>query len=208
MERQIPRATTRTGGTMERELLLTGIGGQGIQLAAHLLARALAAEGRDVQLFGSYGGMMRGGSTDATLVAGDREVQSPPTVSLAWSAIVMHDAHAPALPARLRPGGLLVRNSTLCGRPGDTVPDHVVLLDLPATAIAAGLGSVAAGTLVALGAYARATAIVGPDALERALTEVLPPYRHGAIAVNIQALHAGHSAVPEVRSPAWAGVAA
>jgi Pyruvate/2-oxoacid:ferredoxin oxidoreductase gamma subunit len=34
---------------VERELLLTGIGGQGIQLAAQVLARAAIAEERSVQ---------------------------------------------------------------------------------------------------------------------------------------------------------------
>ena len=56
---------------MEREVLLTGIGGQGVQLAAQVLAHAALDEGRDVQLFGAYGGMMRGGNTDATLVVAD-----------------------------------------------------------------------------------------------------------------------------------------
>ena len=55
----------------ERELLFTGIGGQGVQLAAQVIARAAIAEGKEVQLFGSYGGMMRGGDTLATLVIGD-----------------------------------------------------------------------------------------------------------------------------------------
>ena len=41
---------------MERELVLSGIGGQGIQLAAQVVARAAIAEGKQVQLFGSYGG--------------------------------------------------------------------------------------------------------------------------------------------------------
>ena len=60
---------------MEREVLLSGIGGQGVQLAAQVLAVAAVDEGRDVQLFGSYGGMMRGGNTDATLVLADSRVQ-------------------------------------------------------------------------------------------------------------------------------------
>ena len=67
------------GGWNER-LLLTGIGGQGIQLAAQVLARAALTEGREVQLFGSYGGMMRGGNTEATLVVADGPVEAPPTV--------------------------------------------------------------------------------------------------------------------------------
>ena len=50
-----------TPGSAERELLLTGIGGQGVQLAAQFVARAAVYDRREVMLFGSYGGMMRGG---------------------------------------------------------------------------------------------------------------------------------------------------
>ena len=82
---------------------MTGIGGQGIQLAAQVLCRAALAEDRDVQLFGSYGGMMRGGNTDATIIVADGPVEAPPTVSRAWSALAMHHEHAGAgtrVPAR------------------------------------------------------------------------------------------------------------
>ena len=57
-----------------------GSAGRAIQLAALVIARAALAEGREVQLFGSYGGMMRGGNTEATLVVADGPVESPPTV--------------------------------------------------------------------------------------------------------------------------------
>jgi hypothetical protein len=74
---------------MEREILFTGIGGQGIQLAAQVLARAALAEGREVMLFGSYGGTMRGGPP--TRRSSSRRARvAPPIVSRAWSAIAMH----------------------------------------------------------------------------------------------------------------------
>jgi hypothetical protein len=41
---------------LEREILLSGIGGQGIQLAAKSLAVAAMREGRRVLMFGTYGG--------------------------------------------------------------------------------------------------------------------------------------------------------
>ena len=56
---------------MEREVLLTGIGGQGVQLAAQVLARAAALEGKGVMLFGVYSGMMRGGNSDSTVVVNE-----------------------------------------------------------------------------------------------------------------------------------------
>ena len=102
---------------VERELLLTGIGGQGIQLAAQVLARAALAEGREVQLFGSYGGMMRGGNTEATLVVADGPVEAPPTVGRAWSAIVMHhDYSEPTLAAARDRAASLFVNSTVFER--------------------------------------------------------------------------------------------
>ena len=57
---------------MERELLITGIGGQGVQLAAQVLARAADARRAEVMYLGLYGGMMRGGNTDSTVVIGRR----------------------------------------------------------------------------------------------------------------------------------------
>jgi len=44
---------------VERELLVTGIGGQGVQLATQVLARALTLENRYVMSLGTYGGTMR-----------------------------------------------------------------------------------------------------------------------------------------------------
>ncbi len=94
----------------ERELLITGIGGQGVQLAAQVVARAATLEGRDVMFFGVYGGMMRGGPTDSTVVIGDEPITSPPVVSRAWSAIAMHDEHWAPLVPRLRPGAIVFVN--------------------------------------------------------------------------------------------------
>ena len=94
-------------------VLLTGIGGQGIQLAAQVLARAAIAEGREVQMFGSYGGMMRGGNTEATVVIADGPIEAPPTVGETWSAILMHHDFSGSTIARLRPGSLVLVNSTV-----------------------------------------------------------------------------------------------
>ncbi len=98
---------------MERELMLTGIGGQGVQLAAQVLARAATLEGRNVMFFGVYGGTMRGGNTDSTVVVSDGEIVSPPIISRTWSAIVMHHEFWAPLRAKLRPNAVVLLNSTL-----------------------------------------------------------------------------------------------
>ena len=92
---------------MEREITLTGIGGQGIQLGAQVLARAAALEDREVLLFGSYGGTMRGGPTDSTLVVGDGPISAPPIVSQTWSAIAMHHEFWEPVARKLGPGSVV-----------------------------------------------------------------------------------------------------
>ena len=54
-----------------RDVILTGIGGQGIQLCAKVLALAAAADDHHVMLSSYFGGEMRGGRTEATVVTRD-----------------------------------------------------------------------------------------------------------------------------------------
>jgi Pyruvate/2-oxoacid:ferredoxin oxidoreductase gamma subunit len=188
---------------IEREVLLTGIGGQGVQLAAQVLARAALAEGRDVQMFGSYGGMMRGGNTEATVIVADGPVESPPTVSGGWSALVMHHEHFEAVHARLRRGAVVLVNSTVFD--GQVDPDRFVVVDVPATALAvSATGQAISASMVLLGAYGAATGLVGLEALSAAVAESLPPYRSRHVGTNVMALQAGYAAVPKPVVDAWA----
>ena len=66
---------------MEFEIIITGIGGQGVQLVAQILARAAVAEDREVMMLGTYGGTMRGGNTESTIIIGDGPLINPPIVS-------------------------------------------------------------------------------------------------------------------------------
>jgi 2-oxoglutarate ferredoxin oxidoreductase subunit gamma len=185
---------------MEREILFTGIGGQGIQLAAQVLARAALAEGREVMLFGSYGGTMRGGHTDATLVVGDGPVGAPPIVSRAWSAIAMHPAYFPGVAAKLAPGAVVLVNSALfVDAAGDRWRVHAV----PATQLATEAGSALAAALVLVGAFAALTGVVALDALVAGLAASLPERRRQHRELNERALRAGFAALPVGAAPAW-----
>jgi len=191
---------------MERELLMTGIGGQGVQLAAQVLARAVIAEGRQVQVFGSYGGMMRGGNTDATLVFADGPVESPPTVGRAWSAIVMHPDYAGPVVARVVPGGLLMINTSVCP---DLPEGDMVVVQVRATDIAIECGNVMAASMVMVGAYARVTGLVSLPSLAAAVAASLPPYRTRHVELNEAALRAGYDRTEAaVGAPAWTAVPA
>jgi Pyruvate/2-oxoacid:ferredoxin oxidoreductase gamma subunit len=185
---------------VERELIMTGIGGQGVQLAAAVVARAALLEGRDVQVFGSYGGMMRGGATESTVVVSDGPVESPPTVAVTWSAVLMHHEHAAPVLARLDPHGVVFVNDNVVDRPG--VSEGCTVVAVPANDIALSLGSPMAAAMVMVGAYAGATGLVGLESLSVASRTSLPSYRTQHAALNDRALRAGFDCVA-LSVPAW-----
>src|SRR5882724_1785945 len=101
---------SRVDQIVEREIIFTGVGGQGVQLAAKSLAYAAMHEGRRVLTFGTYGGVMRGGDTDATVVVGDSTLLTPPVVDHVWAVVAMHHLSWASAKRKLRPDGFLLKN--------------------------------------------------------------------------------------------------
>jgi Pyruvate/2-oxoacid:ferredoxin oxidoreductase gamma subunit len=175
---------------VERELLITGIGGQGVQLAAQVIARGATIEGSHVMLFGVYAGAMRGMNTDATVVVGDGPLQSPPLVSHTWSAIGMHDKFWGPVARKLRDGALvLVNDSTF----ETSVDDGHRVVRVPATGMATELGNQLGGSMVMAGAYAAISGVVGLTPLIAGMRESIPPYRTQHVAANETAIRAGYA---------------
>jgi Pyruvate/2-oxoacid:ferredoxin oxidoreductase gamma subunit len=186
---------------VERELIITGIGGQGVQLAAAVIARAAVLEGLEAQVFGSYAGMMRGGATESTVVVADGPIASPPTVGSTWSAVLMHHEHAEPVLARLAGGGVVFVNSSVVD-PG-TLDTTAVVVAVPATDIALSVGGMLVASMVMVGAYASATGLVALGSLQHASRASLPPYRAKHANLNDLALRAGFDAAAPGSAPAW-----
>ena len=181
--------------------MLTGIGGQGVQLAAQVLARAAIREGRFAMLFGVYGGVMRGGNTDSTLVVADAHVTAPPILSRTGSAIAMHHQYFEPMHRKLRPGALVFLNEGLFE--GELEGGAYRVVEVPATRLASEVGSALAGSLLMAGAYAAYTGLVGLDSLVEGMRESLPPYRQQHAPLNRKALEVGFAAVPAGAAPVW-----
>ncbi len=182
--------------------MLTGIGGQGVQLAAQVIARGATLEGRNVLLFGVYAGAMRGMNTDATIVVSDAPIQAPPLLSHTWSAIGMHDKYWAQIGPKVRDGGLILVNDATFETPLDTERFHV--LRVPASDTALALGNELGASLVMTGAYLATTGLVGLDAAIEAMKESIPPYRTQHVAKNEEALRTGFGLVEPLTAPAFA----
>lgn len=188
---------------MERAVVMTGLGGQGIQLAAKLLAEAAMLEGREVMMFGIFMGMIRGGSSESTVVVGDGPIETPPIVPSAWAVLAMHGDGLAKLGAKIEPDGIVCTNRSLV--PSPPAWPGVRQVGVEATDLAKEMGQPLGASMIALGAFVRATGIVAPDALRRALDTVIPPHRRKHVEANRRCLERGAAAVTAPDGPmAWA----
>jgi 2-oxoglutarate ferredoxin oxidoreductase subunit gamma len=186
---------------VQTEVIMTGIGGQGIQLCAKVLAVAATNDGRQAMLSAHYGGEMRGGQTEASVVIGDAPLRSLPILPSTWSAFVMHPNYWPPVRDRLRPGGVVVVNSSIAAEAYEGIDAH--LFPVAADDIAASVSAPMGAGFVLLGAYGAITGLVELSSLVEAMTQLVPPYRTQHIAANRASLEAGADAAPALAAPAW-----
>jgi 2-oxoglutarate ferredoxin oxidoreductase subunit gamma len=181
-----------TRASIQLEILLSGVGGQGIQLMAKTLALAATRAGKDVMMSASYGAEIRGGHSDASVSIADAELDALPILPSASHAIVMHSMSWQAVAARLRPGALALVNSNALGDDRE-LPDGRVLA-LAADDLAASLGAPGSASFVTLGAFAGVLDVVTAADLQAAMRSLVPPYRSSLIGSNEAAIEAGFAA--------------
>ena len=181
--------------------MVTGIGGQGVQLAAQILARAAVRERREVMMLGTYGGTMRGGSTDSTLVVGDGPIRTPPIVSEVGAALAMHHEFYAPVAAKLRPESVVVVNTSVFEGTVDPEARGLRVFEVPASEIAAELGHPMGGALVLLAAFASLTGLVGLEGLLAGMRDSVPSYRRQHLESNEKAIREGFGRLPAGAAP-------
>lgn len=187
---------------MQNDVVMTGIGGQGVQLAAKTLATGAIQEGRQAMLSAHWGGEMRGGQTEASVVISDGALRALPTLPAIHAAYVMHAKYwAPVLP-RIAPGATIVLNSDLVEEAQLSAP-HAQFFPISATNGAAALDAPMGACFVMLGAFCAITGMVELEALVAAMKTLVPPYRTQHIEANERCLRAGFADAPALVAPVW-----
>jgi len=190
----------------EREVLFTGVGGQGLQIVSKALAMAAVAEGRDVLLVPRYGGGMRGSKTNAELTVGDGPLRALPVATDAWSGVAMDPSFWETIRPNLGRGAVVVVNSSLFHLEVDV--EEARVFTVPASEMSTELGSPMSAGFVLLGAFVAITGLVGVAAAIDAMRRLVPAYRTQHVAANERAIEAGAASVPRLAAPAWPDVAA
>lgn len=177
---------------MLEEIIIAGFGGQGVMSMGQLLAYAGMLEGKGVSWLPSYGPEQRGGTANCAVVVSDETVGSP-LVTNPSTAIVLNNPSFDKFESRVRPGGLLIINSSLVTRVSKR--SDVEMIELTATDMAADLGNARVANMILLGAFIERTKVVSSDAIIESLKKVLSKGKHHLIEVNKQALNKGKTMV-------------
>jgi 2-oxoglutarate ferredoxin oxidoreductase subunit gamma len=180
---------------METSILISGFGGQGALFAGQLLAYAGMDNGRQVTWIPSYGPEMRGGTAHCIVIISDDPIGAP-VVAHPDIAIALNLPSFDKYQSAVRPGGLLVVNSSLVEKPATR--DDIDIINVPANAIAEAWGSPKMINMAAIGAMLAARPVLPLVALEEALHNHLPVGKQNLVEANIQVLRHGYA----VLSPA------
>lgn len=173
---------------MQEEIIISGFGGQGSLFAGQLLAYAAMGQGLHVTWIPSYGPEMRGGKARCTVVISDEEIGAP-LVRRPSAAIVLNIPSMEAFEPAVKPGGVLVVNSSMV--PDESDRDDIKVIYIPASDMATELGNVRMANVMCLGALVDATGVVLAEAIEQALDDHLPERHRRLLDLNKQALRKG-----------------
>jgi 2-oxoglutarate ferredoxin oxidoreductase subunit gamma len=173
---------------MQNDVIMAGFGGQGILLIGKMLAYAGMQEGKEVSWLPSYGPEMRGGTCNCTVVISDHSVGSP-VIQSPRAVVAMNLPSLDRFEPNLRPGGLLVVNTSLVNR--EPRRSDITVVRIPANEIANELGNPRGANMVALGAYVGATGAVSLPEVETVVRETFAG-KPKVIDVNLEALRRGY----------------
>ena len=191
----MPHRLMRVDG-MYYDVIIAGFGGQGILLAGNILAYAAMKEGKHVTFLPTYGVEMRGGTANCAVVVSTKEIGSP-IIGSPLSAIIMNHPSLTKFGNHLKPGGLLLLNSSLVN-PKNVLKREVELVPIPLNEIASQLGNAKLANMVALGAYVEKTQIIKEASISDALINVLDERHHTMIPANLEAIKQGRDFIRDL----------
>ncbi len=172
----------------DTEVLMAGFGGQGMLLAGKVLAQASMNLGREVSWLPSYGPEMRGGTANVIVCIASKPIGSP-LIDSPRGLVVMNLPSLEKFAPKVKPGGVIVINQSAIDR--DPERDDCVVIKVLARELAQTAGAPRAANFVMLGAYAGATDVVPPEAIERAIEEEFSGDKTKFVAAAIAAFRAG-----------------
>ena len=173
---------------MLEELIIAGFGGQGVLSMGMTLAYSGMVEGKEVTWMPSYGPEMRGGTANCITIISNDKISSP-IISVFDSAIVLNQPSMDKFESAVKPGGLLLYESTNITHPSKRTDIEVIGIAAATEAVKMKNSKVL--NMIMLGAYLERKPVIKIESVIEALKKVLPEHHHHLLPLNKQALERG-----------------
>ena len=173
---------------MLEELIVAGFGGQGVLSMGMTLAYAGMVEDKEISWMPSYGPEMRGGTANCIAIISDAKISSP-IISEFDSAIILNQPSMEKFESRIKPGGLLIYESSNILKPSSRT--DIEIIGIPAATEAVKMKNSKILNMIMLGAYLERKPVVKVDSIIEALKKVLPERYHNLLPINKDALNRG-----------------
>jgi len=172
---------------MMDKIVIAGFGGQGVMFLGKVLAYTGMDSDLDLCWIPSYGPEMRGGTANCSVILSDEEIHSP-VIDQADAAIVMNMPAYEKFAPRVKPGGVLIVNSSLADV--QSPREDITVVKVPATDLANDLGSPKIGNMICLGALLPHLTLVQSENIEQVIKK-LTGKRPELFDVNMTAIRKG-----------------
>lgn len=170
-------------------MIIAGFGGQGVILAGNLLATAGMLEKKKITMVPSYGPEIRGGTANCTVILKDGEIYSP-VVAHPDILIALNQPSLERFEEKVTSKGIVFFNSSLCSLTKKR--KDLTYFGVPASDLAADLGSVKVMNVIILGALIEQTHLVKEETLsQKVIPEVFSNKKASLREINKKALKKG-----------------
>ena len=176
---------------MKKEYIFAGFGGQGMLLIGKFLAMACMLDGKHVSWLPSYGPEMRGGTANCSVIVSDDPVASP-LIDMADCIVAMNRPSLDKFEGKVKPGGVLIINSSIIDRKAERDDIQVVYCD--ATRLAEEIGNPKGANVAILGALMAKEPVCSVDVMVEAIRVELGAKKARFLEGNKKALIAGMEA--------------
>ena len=172
---------------MEKTFIFAGFGGQGMLLIGKFVAMACMLDGKHVSWLPSYGPEMRGGTANCSVIVSDEPVASP-LVDKADVIVAMNRPSLDKFEEHVKPGGVLVINSS------KAVRDDITVVYCDANGIAESIGNPKGANVAILGATLAKAPVTSVESMMEAIRIELGEKKARFLEGNKKALLAGMEA--------------
>lgn len=136
---------------MLQSLLVAGFGGQGVMMIGKLIGECAFDQGLHVTFLPSYGPEQRGGTANCTVIQSDKDIGSPVAEQLDVLC-VMNQPSLPKFIDSIKPGGILMTNSSLVDISQVTRSD-IKIVEVDADNLAFEIGSTKVANILVFAVY-------------------------------------------------------